>query len=664
MGLNRRKFLQGTGLGAIALSINPYLQALATPTPRKLALLVGIDHYGDPSLDLKGCLTDIELQKELLIYRFGFNPADIILLGNEKAHREGIETAFLEHLIKQAQTGDVVVFHYSGYGHQVGTENGLLASDGLQMPQKIPAQQDILKTTLELLGRSLSTDKYTLILDTSYESQEKTTLGNLRSRSFPVPSPQVNLAELELQSKLAPAKSKKNLGTVLQAAHPGQVATEIRGLGWNAGLFTYSLTQYLWQMSAPSRVITSLAHSAETVTQIRGTLQEPEALRTNQGKQLLYYLLPLTSQGGEGVVTNIEGNTVTLLLKGLPPLLLDYLGVNSLFTGSQSQTPLPIQSRQGGKAKATNISKESSPSLGELVQEVIRVLPKTLKLLVNPDSSLSRIERVDATSAISSIEQVDVDGALESRADILLSRIPVDSQGMGYGLSTLGGARFLQTVGPVNEAIKSALVRLTPKFRSLLAAKYWHLTLNESSSRLEVAVSLEKVSQAVETVVRKQTRAVNIPAELSSPEGLNQLSQGSNLQYRLENLSAEPIYAVVVGLDGTARAVSAKVLMPLKIEPHSNQVVPEPRSEAGVLGLQQIYVICCRQPLDETAKALAQETVATVGVLSHPLGVAQAILQDLEQASQNARGKLSNLSDSYALAVEQWATFSFVYHLG
>ena len=110
MQLNRRRFLQGTGLGILTLALDPYLQGLAAPTARKLALLVGVDHYGDGSLDLKGCVTDVQLQQELLIHRFGFNPQDIVTLTNAEATREAIETAFLEHLVNQAIAGDVVVF--------------------------------------------------------------------------------------------------------------------------------------------------------------------------------------------------------------------------------------------------------------------------------------------------------------------------------------------------------------------------------------------------------------------------------------------------------------------------------------------------------------------------------------------------------------------------
>ncbi|WP_041235413.1 caspase family protein [Dactylococcopsis salina] len=128
MGIERRKFLQQTGLallawgvnGQIKLSFPPSLrrkilqqtQVLASGRGRKLALLVGINQYNGNNL--KGCITDVEQQEELLRYRFGFQPQDILTLKNSAATRNQIITAFQEHLIKQAKPDDIIVVHFSG----------------------------------------------------------------------------------------------------------------------------------------------------------------------------------------------------------------------------------------------------------------------------------------------------------------------------------------------------------------------------------------------------------------------------------------------------------------------------------------------------------------------------------------------------------------------
>jgi hypothetical protein len=181
--MKRRRFLHRIGSILAVLGVteadwltlgNRYYQALAQPSPRKLALLIGINKY--PKITaLSGCLTDVELQRELLINRFGFQGADILTLTEEQASREFIEAAFLDHLGKQAKPGDVVVFHFSGYGSRVKLEtspdimqNALVPANVSQESQDEKIVNYILEETLLLLLRSLPTDRVTAVLDTSY----------------------------------------------------------------------------------------------------------------------------------------------------------------------------------------------------------------------------------------------------------------------------------------------------------------------------------------------------------------------------------------------------------------------------------------------------------------------------------------------------------------
>ncbi len=78
--MKRRNFFKRAGwiLATLGISEVEWIKlgdrvslAIASPLNRKLALLVGINQYSGNS-PLAGCLTDVELQKELLIHRFGF----------------------------------------------------------------------------------------------------------------------------------------------------------------------------------------------------------------------------------------------------------------------------------------------------------------------------------------------------------------------------------------------------------------------------------------------------------------------------------------------------------------------------------------------------------------------------------------------------------------
>jgi len=107
MSHDRRQFLKFSSsfLATLGISTLPiwqqsdrFARALSSTKGRKLALLVGINKYPISSYaDLKGCITDVELQKALLVNRFGFNPNDVLTLTNDttqKPTRQNILTSF------------------------------------------------------------------------------------------------------------------------------------------------------------------------------------------------------------------------------------------------------------------------------------------------------------------------------------------------------------------------------------------------------------------------------------------------------------------------------------------------------------------------------------------------------------------------------------------
>lgn len=651
MGLDRRTFLQRATLALLTLGISEtglsfaskpswaapsvleYLRNLTQPDARKLALLVGINQYPS-SNNLSGCLTDVELQRELLIHRFGFNPSDIVTLTNQQATREDIETAFREHLGQQAKANDVVVFHFSGYGNQVkikspGSEpklnaenpgnteilaNSLVPVDGIGAKSNGEVD-DLLEESLFLLARSLATEKLTMILDTSYTGSGKTFLGNLRVRSCPKPpANQPSEAELAFQAKLLAELNlsrtqlqAKNIfdqipGTILKAARNNQLATEAELDGFSAGLFTYALTQYLWQVMPASTVYITIQRASEVIERLIGTQQQPQLAGKNSHDPaiLAYYLPPTQEMGAEAVVTKVEedGKTAKLHLGGLPAKVIQYYGSLSRFfvvpiaTESAAEIPqvqLQLSSRTGLTAKAKLVEKTVPEGYqlqnGQLLQEAIRVLPRNLGLTVALGSAMQRIERVDATSAFANINLVSsVASAGEQSADCLFGRantvskatkknVAEPSSKKGYGLYTVGGVLIPNTAGSETEAVKSAVDRLVPKLQTLLAAKLLRLTANEASSRLGVRASLIRVQDQKLELIRRETRRdpqlratlVNQSEETNeflknsqaweSQELLPSITIGSQIQFQLENLSEMPVYMMLMGIDSGGNAI-------------------------------------------------------------------------------------------------------------
>lgn len=89
--------------------------------PRKLALIVAIADY--KYLSPINSDRDIPLMRAALIHH-GFDSLDIEVVAEQHATRDGILTAFNRSLLQRASVGDIVVFHYSGHGHQITDDNG------------------------------------------------------------------------------------------------------------------------------------------------------------------------------------------------------------------------------------------------------------------------------------------------------------------------------------------------------------------------------------------------------------------------------------------------------------------------------------------------------------------------------------------------------------
>ncbi|MBR8827798.1 MAG: caspase family protein [Gomphosphaeria aponina SAG 52.96 = DSM 107014] len=709
MGLERRTFLQQAGLALLTVGVptktpwlKRYVETLAQPTNRKLALLVGINEYAFGT-KLNGCVTDVELQRELLIDRFGFQSSDILILTEKKATRKDIETAFVHHLSDQAKPDDVVVFHFSGYGTQVKLPvavnpaqpeyrlvNALLPVDGR-------GGNDLLEETLMLLGRSLATEKVTMVLDTSYQDTGKVLLGNLRVRSLATTSAEPSPEELVLAAQLGGKLGGKIApsGMILSAASTGKIATEAAWNGFYAGLFTYALTQYLWEATPSSTVVVSWRRTAEKVEPVMGKQQQPRLTVGENVPNLIYYLLPEKSMGAEGTVVAVEeNNTVVLKLVGLPPGVLLNYGINSCFTlVSPAAEPLLLQirSREGLRAKAKPLGKVNELQVGQVVQEYIRILHRNLGLIIALDAELARIERVDATSAFSSIPVVaSVVTAGEQAADCLFARVKDHEEALtGYGLFSVGGVLIANTKGSATEAVKLGVRRLVPQLNTLLAAKLWRLTVNEGSSRLRVTASLELIEPKNISVIQRETKraggtlpgsgnleadkATNVIHNLDEP--LPTIKSGSKIQYGLANNSDRPIYVMLLGVnsEGTAIAFYSPSLNQ-PILRGDTQIIPQPDSSFnwivdGPVGLTEILLICADAPFTKTTDLLSaysgplkteQEQLLE---LSLPLELSQALLEDLHATAAVGSEITGSLSDIYALDVNTWATLSFVYQV-
>lgn len=708
MGLHRRTFLAHTGFSLLAMAlgdrfarqIQPHGQLLAQTTPRKLALLVGIDDY--PALPgLKGCGQDVALQRELLIHRFGFLPADIVTLTNQEATRGAIATAFQSHLSQQAKPGDVVVFHFSGYGAPVippadgaPIAKGFLTYQG--PPQKNASgaapTQDLLEATLMGLGRSLATDQVSFVFDTGFQGHPSAIQSNGRGRSCPVAGDRfVSQEEWEFHKSLfAKGNGKKGKkgppGLILQAAQDGGEAVEISYGGRSVGLFTLALTQALWRATPAQTLYFTWQQVNGPLQNLRGSDQKPN-LQPPAKPTLFPYgpdLQPDRSLPGTlGIIDRIyEKNNVAqadVTLLGLPRAIAHRLGPNSLWCTVPDGSALSFRQLQGHQARTQLVvsPKESRLGVGMGVQEQQRCFSKDLRLTVALGDNLSRIERVDATSALVNMPTVKrVISVREDDADCVFSKIKSDRPGKGeeegghYGLYTVGGRLFGQSLGRENEAVESAVKRLGPYFQKFLSWQIWQLTSNEYSSQLATRVGLEEINpgtpnQGSQTVslLSQGTPSFQGPAQtIQSTQGnLVSLRGDRPSQYRLENQGAQPLYPLIVQYDeeGEIFLLNPEAMV---VPAGESVVIPHPGNGGGLVFTQILLAIApfsrCQTVLSSAPNGLPAQ--GPWQKLTNPLPLSRAILADLTAAGHpDIVGGPS--PEGYSLHVGAWSGFSLIH---
>jgi Caspase domain len=395
----RRHFLQFAGssiamwgLGQLSLESQGLFdtKAVAQSTPRKLALLVGINNYSNGIPQLQGCVNDVLLQKQLLTYRFGFFPQDILTLTDEQATRKGILQAFEEHLIKQAKPGDIVVFHFSGFGSQVidadkdnsdGLVSSLLPADSKALSEQSSPNiiQDITGHTLWLLMAALKTENVTFVFDTNSSgglfnnALKSSSQDKFKSSPEEISYQRIWLRRLNLSQKEFLQRRRKGIpkGVVLAASKRDQLVIDANFGDFKTGAFSYEFTQYLWKDGSQplGQVFTSVAQNAKALGIKFGIVQEAVLFVKpgSDNENLPAYFTKLQAPGGEGIVTSVQGNNATIWLGGASAEQLETFKSGAVLeiidNEGKKLGQLQLESRQGLVGKAKLIQIESSTSL-------------------------------------------------------------------------------------------------------------------------------------------------------------------------------------------------------------------------------------------------------------------------------------------------------------
>lgn len=619
--LKRRHFLQfaGSAITAIGLNscnINPRLGGIrgSQNSSRKLALLIGINDYPPSShlSSLNGCLTDVELQRHLLIYRFGFNPKDILTLTNEKATRKGILEAFEDHLIKQAKPGDVVVFHYSGHGSQVadpdkdhpdGLNSTLVPFDSSRPADsnKGGIVQDIMGHTLWLLMTALKTENVTVVLDCCHSGGAKR--GNLQVRTVRggaqfQASPEERAYQQQWLSRLnltadefkQQRRSGVAKGVVISATNRDQLAADYPFAGFSAGAFTYLMSQYFWHQTGSEPILNAIPNIARSTTQISFTMQTPEVevKPGSSNEQKPIYFLDEVASSAEAVITTVEGDEVELWLGGIDAQSLAAFEKDGIFavvnTSGQPQGRVQLASRKGlvGRGKLLDATQSLVIQPGALCLEQLRGIKSDFSLRIGLDPSLGE-DTAQAKAALQALKRIEALPLQQGEVHYIFGRLTKEEMGSkgegeklhsltplpplnSLGLFSPGLEMIPGSFGAAGETVKNAVLRLQAKFKSLLAARIVKMVLNTDSSPLNVTASLSRADdtkQVVATVVptrgvggqlttsaRGKRQAKPVSRAAASPS-VSKLPLNTPVQLQIVNNEPRALYVSVLVIDPT-----------------------------------------------------------------------------------------------------------------
>jgi hypothetical protein len=704
--MKRRHFLEFAGSALTAIGISQldiigqgdkYTKALAQNTGRKLALLVGINEYSNGISPLDGCVNDVLLQKELLTYRFGFNPKDIVTVKDSQATRQGILSAFEEHLIKQAKPGDTVVFHFSGHGGQV-LDPDKDSPDGYNstlIPIDSDASfggevEDIMGHTLFLLMYALKTDNVTFVLDSCHSGGAKRGNFVVRSRGGGKKL-QISPKEIEYQGSLLKRLNlspqdfiklrRQNIakGVVIASAKREQLAVDASFDDFSAGAFTYLFTQYLWQQpqnQSAQRIIVDVSRSTNIYSERKGYNQIPEIeTNTKQSNPPLYFT-PFNTNYAEAVVTQMNSDRVELWLGGVDSESLEAFEKDAVFTvaDGKGRGLVKLESRQGLVGKGRLI-KNTQLKPGTLLQERIRGIPANIQLNIGLDDALDGNSLNQARQAFQGINRVSalplrerevqyIFGAMTKARyqELQKNRIPnlppVGS--FGLFLATLDEI-VPKSFGDSGETVTAAIKRLIPKFKSLLAAKVVKQMLgNTNTSKIKVTASMNIAgTQKVisETFpVRGFNKGTNQTAPVKQPviteNAIPKLPIGTKVAFELENLESQPLYVSILVIDASGEMA---VIFPndwgvsvdsALIKAGEKRTIPSQNDGFKLtvgepFGMTEALIIASTNPLRTSLKAL-KEIAKRGGKTRGPiapnedefLDVTDKLLDDLDAATR------------------------------
>lgn len=382
-------------------------------------------------------------------------------------------------------------------------------------------------------------------------------------------------------------------------------------------------------------------------------------------------------------------------------------GLNPAPTPDNRDTWLRIDRDRGLRRIAHPLQTITESLIDRPIFEVVRVIPRSVQLGVALEPHLSRIERVDATSALSGLRGIEAITSSDresdcwfgctTNCDVVTPHAGLDNAAnldpdrpqtteaetnwrKRYTLLAFDRQPIFDCPLEPDEAIKRTIRRLQPRLQDLRAFKILAATENASASMLKVRLTYGLVQTDPTEPDRGLRRTIQTTAvtNAASPRNRNhsalELPTGSRIQYRLENLSDQPLFFILVRLDSCGR-LTIPDTDERTILPRNVLTVPD-RPEATAWnverdpGLVRLFAILSDRPFQRTRDSLTRNHATGSRDLSREPEardlsgeVAEALVADLDSASRDRLPGLDFNTDTYALDVRRWATLPLLYRI-
>lgn len=163
---------------------------------------------------------------------------------------------------------------------------------------------------------------------------------------------------------------------MLAASQRDQLIIDARFNDFNAGALSYELTQHLWQNGSQplSQVFTNVAQKAKA-DGIKQGIPQDAVMFVKPGSEndnLPTYFTKLQAPGGDGVITSVQGNNITIWLGGASAEQLNTFKSGAVLEIIDSEGKklgqLQLENRQGLIGEAKLIQSQSLLKSGLLLK--------------------------------------------------------------------------------------------------------------------------------------------------------------------------------------------------------------------------------------------------------------------------------------------------------